>query len=381
MPTPQAPSPSLDKEKRDMFAPRPAFAAATALFLALIAALGASPARSTQAWQDQPEWVGPPSPLAQYGPPLPTIPMRFGLDGPSIAKAQAAGLAPDYGTVWIGHWTEHWGWKDADIAFAQLRDAGVAPAVQLYYWGDDIHSRCFTEGCNGKTMQGWSALATALGQHLQATFGDGHALVILETEFNKDQVKNDETLDAALAMRAQEIRQGAPNATVVLGLGNWYPQAWGTWDQAAAASDAIGLQALAGSTRDGDDRVRGLAALTLDGVQTARAMWSKPIVVHDVAVSSYPEATHATVQQEALQGFADAVPALHDAGVEAILYRSFVDVPTVPLDEHYGEAERHWGLAYSDGTLKPAGLAWAAAMQAASSDAVTDLVDAGLSAG
>jgi hypothetical protein len=52
--------------------------------------------------------------------------------------------------------------------------------------------------------------------------------------------------------------------------------------------------------------------------------------------------------------------------VVAVIYRSYLDIPDMALDNHYAEAERHWGLAWHDtGQLKPAGEAWMAAVEKA----------------
>lgn len=291
--------------------------------------------------------------------------MRFGLDAASIDEAQAHGVTPDYGTLWVGPWTLQWGWREPDATLDALVAANVTPAVHLYYWGDAIHHDCFTVGCAGRDVAGWDRLAAELAQHLGERLQGRPALVILETEFNKHQVKDDEDLDALLAAKAQGLKSGYPAATVVLGLGNWFPEAWGTWDRAAAASDAIGLQALSGSTRDTRDHTLALPDRLLDGVRHARELWGKPVVVHDVAVSSYPEPTYLDTQEEVLRGLVDGMDDLRAMGVEAVIYRSFLDVPTMPLGEHFGEAERHWGLAWRDtGELKPAGVAWVSAMKA-----------------
>lgn len=297
---------------------------------------------------------------------VPAMPgLRFGLDAASIDDAQAHGVTPDYATLWVGVWTLQWGWHEHDRVLDEIASANVTPAVHLYYWGDDIHPDCFTVGCNGKDTAGWDRLTSELGQHLTQRLQGRPALVILETEFNKHQVKDSEELDGLLEAKALALKAAYPQATVVLGLGNWFPQAWPTWDRAAAASDAIGLQALAGSTRDTTDQTLTLPERLLDGVRTARGLWGKPVIVHDVAVSSYPEPGYLETQGEVLRELVDGLDDLRAEGVEAVIYRSFVDVPTMPLGEHYGEAERHWGLAWRDtGQLKPAGVAWVSAMKA-----------------
>lgn len=341
---------------------------ATGAFLGALLLFGGPGTQRSDAWVDgmtiDPLGDSPLAGGANVG--AAQVPMRFGLDAGAVGQAAEHGVHPDYGTFWVGPWTLQWGWHDTERALQGLVAANVTPAVHLYYWGDDIHADCFTVGCNGKTMQGWDALATGLAQRLEQS--PGPSVVILETEFNKHQVKDNEDLDGYLEQRALAIKAIDPGTAVVLGLGNWYPQAWPTWDRAAVASDYIGMQGLTASTRDPPERALSMAQDLVDGARTARELFGKPVFVHDVAISSYPEPDHLGTQGEALAALADGLAELHDAGVEAIVYRSFLDVPSMPTSEHYGEAEKHWGLAWRDtGQLKPGGEAWVAAMKAARS--------------
>lgn len=293
--------------------------------------------------------------------------LRFGIDAASIGQYhERSGVAPDYATVWVGKWNLDHGWRGTDPVLAAIRQQGVTPAVHFYYWGDAISKDCLSFGCDGKDVQGWQRLAEQLVEHLDAQLGGEPAVIILESEFNKHGVHYEESLDQMLAEKAAYLKQGYPQAQVVLGLGNWYPEAWPTWDRAAAACDYVGLQALGGTTRDAEGHVLGLLNSTLAGAKRLHELFGKPIFVQDVAVSSYPEPENLDLQQKALATFAAGLPDLQAAGVQAVVYRSFLDVPDMALSNHYAEAERHWGLAWADsGQLKPAGEAWLAAIQKA----------------
>lgn len=293
--------------------------------------------------------------------------MRFGIDASAVGEFQThAGTAPDYGTLWVGRWNNEKGWRGTDAGLAQLRAANVTPAIHLWYWGDDIAPACLDVGCNGKDAAGWDRVTRDLAAHMNVQLGGVPAVVILESEFNKHGVAGDERFDTMLAEKAYLIKQEYPAATVVLGFGNWNAPAWTWFDQAAAAADAIGIQALTASTRHSEERAHALFDDTLRGAQTLHEMWGKPVFVHDVAVSSYPEPNHLEVQEAALARFAAGMADLQGAGVEAVIYRSFHDVPDMNLGNHFAEAERHWGLAWHDtGELKPAGQAWIQAVQLA----------------
>lgn len=301
--------------------------------------------------------------------PRPAPGMRFGIDASAIARFEAdAGAKPDYGTLWVGRWNNEKGWRGTDSGLAQMRDAGVTPAIHLWYWGDDIRPSCLDVGCNGKDLAGWDRVTRDLVTHLDDQLGGRPAVVILESEFNKNGVATDERFDTLLAEKARLIKQGYPAAQVVLGFGNWNADNWLWFDQAAGAADYVGIQALTASTRQGEERARALLDDTLEAADRLRGLFGKPVFVHDVAASSYPEPSYLDVQHEALARFAAGMPDLQAAGVQAVLYRSFLDVPDMSLANHFGAAERHWGLAWYDtGELKPAGKAWIQAVQLARS--------------
>src|ERR1051326_235647 len=201
----------------------------------------------------------PPPDLAQ----LPAAPgMRFGIDAQSVERyGEVTGAPPDYGTLWVGKWDLDDGWRGSDAALVALRQANVTPAVQFLYWGDDMAASCLDAGCNGKDTAHWDELAQELAQHLADDLQGAPALVILESEFNKHGVHESEVLDGLLADKASYLKQAYPPAQVVLGLGDWYPEAWATWARAAAACDLVGLQALAAST-SGDLGEQDLANAT-----------------------------------------------------------------------------------------------------------------------
>ena len=324
-----------------------------------------SPSSTPAAGPDAPTVPTPPGPAVAPGP-APDA-MRFGLDVDSLELQAAAGLRLDYATIWIGVWNLEKGWLVPEERLAAMRAAGVTPAVQLYYWGDDMSPSCFETGCNGKTVEGWDRLARELVDRLQAGLDGGPALLILETEFNKASVARYEPLDALLAEKAAWLKGAYPAARIVLGFGDWNLPAWETWDRAAAASDAMGLQALAGASGHGAPKGT-LFEATLAGAQRLHDLYGKPVVLGDVAVASAPDPATPATQAAALDPFLGRLDELRDAGVEAILYRSLTDSPGVPLGNFFGEAERHFGLATAGGALKPAGEAWLAAIRSERGD-------------
>jgi hypothetical protein len=291
-------------------------------------------------------------------------PVLFGMDSASMADQAAAGVKADYATFWIGPWTLNSGWGGPDGQLTAMKDAGVTPAIHFYYWGDDITPTCVENGCWSslhnaqKTRAGWETLGTQMTDHLTAKMGGKPVVVFLESEFNKGGISSYEPFDGYLAAMSDKLHAGYPNAIVVLGYGNWDDGKWGNFDRAVAASDMVGLQAMRGSTKDSAAAYDALYDGTLAGVKKLKALFpGTPIMLTDVALSSYPEATYTQEQADNLGKFFTGMAALKSAGVTAIIYRSWHDSPNMDLANYYGQAERHWGLATASQT-KPSGQVW-----------------------
>jgi hypothetical protein len=306
--------------------------------------------------------------------------MKFGMDAYSISAQKAAGVKPDYATLWVGPWNlDNWGSFDRQLD--SMKANGVTPAIHFYYWGDDISASCIEKGCwsslhdTHKNQAGWQKLAEQMVGRLHAKMGGATVVVIMESEFNKGNVATYEYLDGLLAAKADYIDGAYPASKIVLGLGNWNSGAWGTWDRAAAASDYIGLQGMRGSTRDSLSYYQGAYEATLSGAKTAQAKFGKPVFITDIALSSYPDSSYLTHQSSELKQFFTGIGALEGAGVKAIVYRSWRNADNMDTANYYGQAERHWGLAYSSGDVKSAGKVWIAGVKAERGAAATTSTD------
>jgi hypothetical protein len=120
----------------------------------------------------------------------------------------------------------------------------------------------------------------------------------------------------------------------------------------------VGIQAMRASTKDSWSAYNGLYDATLAGVRRLTELFHKPVMLTDVALSSYTEPGYLTMQRDNLQRFFAGMPALRDAGVRAMIYRSWSDSAHASTANYYGEAERHWGVAYPGGTHKAAARVW-----------------------
>lgn len=297
--------------------------------------------------------------------------MAFGMDSRSIGKQSAAGVKPDYGTIWVGPWVLKDGWYHTDRQLDNMRAKGVTPAIHLYYWGDDISKDCIENGCwsslhgTWKDRSGWARLTRELVDHLHARMGGEPVVIFVETEFNKNDVQYYEPLDYYLKKRINYLKWNYPSAHVNLALGNWNSGAWYTWDRAGGAAHSIGIQGMRGSTRDSYTSYMTLYESTLSGAKKAKQVFGKPIVITDIALSSHWEPDYLGPQGKSLQKFFNGMGDLKAAGVKAMFYRSWQDDPTMNLANYYGQAERHWGLVWAGSSAqKPAGQAWVEGVKA-----------------
>jgi hypothetical protein len=290
--------------------------------------------------------------------------MQFGLDAGSIDRQASMGLVPDYAVLWAGPWLNQHGWAGFDQAMARAADHGATPAIHLYYWGDDISQTCVNDGCwsaghgTWKDQAGWRALTDDLMAHVTIVMEGRPVLVILETEFNKNDVATHEPFDQILADKIVSMRAAYPSAEIVLGLGNWNRAAWATWDRAAAAADYVGVQGLRAFTRHDAAAYHALIDDTVDGAAEAHGLYDKPVVLTDIGLSSYPSPERAKDQAAALAAFFERLDDLRDAGVQVFLYRSLTDNPDYSTREYFGHAEGAWGLVHADGQAKPSVEVW-----------------------
>ena len=215
---------------------------------------------------------------------------RFGLDHDSLGAQDAAmGGEADYATVWVGSWTSGPGYGGLDAALARATRHGATPLVQFYYWGNDISRTCLDHGCwtnsGWKSREGWDRLADVLVDRLWANRGGAPAVVVVETEFNKNGVNAYEPLDGYLASVSGRIKAKYPGAVLVLGFGNWDAGNWHTFDRAVAASDMAGLQGMRASTRDTVASYYTVDDHLLSGAKKLQSLFRKPILFTDLALA------------------------------------------------------------------------------------------------
>lgn len=293
------------------------------------------------------------APLAPVVPAeAPTLGFGIGVDGADAMAA--AGVPADHLQTWAGWWNVEFRGLADELAAAKARNATLV--VQWYYWGDPLRPDCWRTSCDGRTVEAWRTKTATLGDVLAAA--NASAIVVVETEFNKNGIADaDEAaaFDPVLADIERLLHERSPTTKVALGFGAWGFEQWGNFPLALAEADLVGLQAMASIPRQGVDGLVGLAEKTLAVAREANATYGKPVVVHDIAIASWPSPEGDVPQADAVRAFTDRAEAFAAAGVVALVYRAHLDAPQAG---HFGAAEGSFGLATMDGAAKPSWSAW-----------------------
>ena len=283
--------------------------------------------------------------------------VQFGFDANSVHRARGLGMPVAYGSTWAGAWNQKWGWNGVEEDLRRAKAAGVVPVVQWWYWGDDISPSCVERGCQDryhgvqKDKATWSRMSNELADLIVGVGGpDSRALVVIETEFNKNGIENYEPFDGYLAEQAAIFHQRG--LRVVVGFGNWGQPLWKNFDRAIAAADLLGTMALQSSVRDGLTYLSGADQL-IHAAQYFQQTFAKRTLV-DFAFSSYPEPSYELYQDTVIRDIFRRMDTFRAAGVEGMIWRMLADDPGFDVSNYHGMAERHWGLLHADGSPKPA---------------------------
>jgi hypothetical protein len=287
-----------------------------------------------------------------------STPMRFGADMDSVQTAQSKGAPMSYGTFWVGSWNQRYGWGYVETQLQTAKRLGVTPVIHWWYWGDDISPACVENGCDDKRQHvrkdkaTWYRMSNELADRIARFAGDRGAIVILETEFNKNGIETHAPFDGYLADHAK-IFHRKPNIKVGLSFGNWGRGQWGNFRQAIAEVDLLGTQLLQSSVRDASTYLNAVDAL-IAGARHLQAEFDKPSLVTDLALSSFPASTYEPLQAVVIEQLFARLPDLKAAGVTGLIWRHISDDPKFDTSNYHGLAERHWGLLRADGSAKPA---------------------------
>lgn len=292
--------------------------------------------------------------------------MRFGMGMGDVDALTKLGAKPSLGVYWTGPWIQTHGWSGVDAALDKAYATGTTPVIQFWYWGDSISPSCVEHGCYASihkeqlTRASWNAMAATLASKIQTKMQGREAIVILESEFNKQGIDSETyapVFDAYLAEHMATFHK-VPGAKVAIGFGNWGQDKWDRFPKALAGSDYLGFQTMRASTRSSLQDYTG----AIDAVKSASARlhdkYGKPTLLHDLALSSHPEPEYLTHQASEIKELFDRREELAAAGLAGVAYRTLQDNPDFDAANYFGEAERHWGLRKADGSAKPALQHW-----------------------
>ena len=283
-------------------------------------------------------------------------PVHFGFDAKSVQRARSLGMPVSYGSTWAGAWNQKWGWNGIEQDLLQAKAAGAIPVVQWWYWGDDISPSCVANGCTDryqgvwKDRATWTRMSNELADLIVRVGGTGSpALVVIETEFNKNGIENHEAFDGYLVEQAAIFhRRGLK---VIVSFGNWGQPYWTNFDRAVASADLLGTMALQSSIRDASTYLSGADQL-IQAAQYFQRTFAKPTFVTDFAFSSYPEPSYELSQDTVVRDIFRRIGELSAAGVQGMVWRMLSDDPAFDANNYHGVAERYWGLLHADGAPK-----------------------------
>ena len=285
-------------------------------------------------------------------------PMQFGVDIDSVKKTQSLGAPVAYGAIWVGPWIQKYGWGAIEAQLKEARARGVTPVINWWYWGDDISPQFVEHGGEDrfqhvhKDKATWTRMSHELADLIDRTSGHRGAIVVLETEFNKNGIESYKPFDNLLVEQMQIFHQ-KPNIKVAIGFGNWGREYWNRFALAVSECDFLGTQLLQSSVRDAKTYLGAVDTL-VSGAKELQQKFHKPSLVIDLALSSYPESKYAEYQADVVKELFDRLPELKRAGVQGVIWRQVSDDPKFDTSNYHGVAERYWGLLHADGTPKPA---------------------------
>jgi hypothetical protein len=284
--------------------------------------------------------------------------VQFGFDAKSVVRARELGMPVAYGSTWAGGWIQKFGWNGVEEDLRRATAAGAIPVVQWWYWGDDIGPSCLENGCHDryhgvwKDRATWSRMSNELADLIVRVGGpESRALVVIETEFNKNGTETYEPFDGYLAEQAEIFhRRGLK---VVITFGNWGQPHWSNFDRAIASADLLGTMRLQSSVRDAGTYLSSADAL-IAAAQYFHTNFRKPTFVTDFAFSSYPEPSYEGYQDMVVRDIFRRIDELSAAGVQGMIWRMLADDPAFDTGNYHGVAERYWGLLRADGQPKAA---------------------------
>ena len=303
----------------------------------------------------------------------------YGFPINEVDDVQATGADLAYGSMWMGYWTNEFGFND----FRTWLDAAVAnnvtPVIQWYYWGDAINANCYQTSCSGRTKSNWDSLALQLRNEIALKMQGRKTIIVLETEWHKNGMETTSTFDGWLRNQ-MDILRGDPtqDIDIALGWGHWADttgySAFTTYTQAAQYADYNGTMILFSCL---DDRgefagINGSISKLISNAGLLKTKYNKPVLIDDVGLSTYSGASSNDSTYNLYSSYNRDCPVAYDYedlqeqkyaeiftrkaelaanGVFGLVFRAFKDAHNLDgTGQFHKIAERWWGIMRNTGT-------------------------------
>lgn len=290
---------------------------------------------------------------------------------------------------WHGAWTfRDYGSIDRDVARAEA--LGVSLLVQAWPGGDKLNHDFLhkPEGVwdEAQKVQKTRAMAIQFFRELgtRTAKATRPAHIVIEPEFNKGwTLTRDPEMAAYLLSAIQALRETNPKARLFIAPGDWHNArdvAQGALKAVFDKVDGGGARTMRSYPRQPVGSIPSAVDALLAAAQNLRSvMPGKPVIVSDFAIGTYggpdieptihpygrkgapkePPVTSAYYANEQAQAatFTRLLEKKADferAGVTTFIYRGLKDAPNFDaINNHYGYAERAFGVVRADGSRKP----------------------------
>lgn len=300
-------------------------------------------------------------------PPAPSSGIGYGFPISGVTPVQSAGADLAYGSMWMGYWTNTYGWGDFESWLTTAVQQDVTPVIQWYYWGGAQDESCYQSSCGGRTKSNWDALATEMRNRIKAKLQGRKAIVVLETEFHMNGM-SDESTFASWMRNQMDIFRADPeqDIDVALGWGHWFGEPeLTTYATAATYADLNSTMILFSCVKETRAKYTGAVGEVITDATTLKNRFGKPVIVSDFGLSTYSGSSsgdpdynvypspkecidgdnYETLQETEHKEIFTRKSELASAGVTGLVFRAYNDDwDREAADDHHLIAERWFGI-------------------------------------
>jgi hypothetical protein len=254
-------------------------------------------------------------------------------------------------SIWITKkWEENWYPVKTINNFIKR---GYTPIFIFYWFGDNISPKYVTKNKKNylKTVKRFSKFLKSI---------KGKKIIILNPEFNENNISKYENFDFLQAESILEIKKTVKNTKIGICFGDFgnYKKIWdkSSWDYdtknidySARVSDFIAFQEMRGITKNSKEEISDTPERALAFSVYLHKKYNKPTFLAYLAISSYKANI---LQKNIIKRFNKLLPVFKEsADLIGINYFNYIDNPI--HKGYFGIAEKYWGLKTADGKEKP----------------------------